>query len=139
LNYLHKMDKYQAALRTASAIYYLGWNSLSLNEELALQNNSEFRERVEEYVERMRNGETIRKPRRSSHIVLDQPSMQYLGILGTLCEQCEHVHVDFLCSFIGQTSHFAICLQGYGITYRCLDIPLNEWEEWKKRPNYQGR
>lgn len=133
------MDKYEAALRTASAIYHLGANSLSLSEESALQSIPEFRERVEEYLKRMRSGENIRKPRSAKRIILDQPSMRYLNILNTLCRQHEHVHVDFLCSYISESSHFIIALKGrYNLTYQSLNISVNEWEEWKKRPEYQG-
>jgi hypothetical protein len=71
------MDKYEAALRTASAIHNLGWNSLSINEESALQNIPEFRERVEEYIEQMRNGEHITKPDGSKSIILDKPLIKY--------------------------------------------------------------
>ena len=137
------MDKYQAALRTASAIFHLGWNSLSLNEEIALQNNSEFRERVEEYIARMKNGESaasIERFRSTKCIILDQPSMEYARILNTLKHRYEHVHVDFLCGNVHPTSHFTLCvLKSSGnITYRCLNIPINEWKEWKERPEYQG-
>ncbi len=134
------MDKYEAALRTASAIYHLGWNSLSLTEESLLQGNSEFRERVEEYLERLKNGESIRRSRRVVSIILDQPLMSYSAVLSSLCHQFEHVHVDFLCSDVPELSHFNLCvLEEYGISYTCLNILTTDWEEWKKRPEYRGQ
>jgi hypothetical protein len=87
------------------------------------------------------NGETIRMPERQSHIaiVLDKPLYQYISILSTLHNQYKHVYVRFLCDGpIPPTSHFSIWLQECGIMHECLNIPVNEWEEWKKRPDYKG-
>jgi hypothetical protein len=80
------------------------------------------------------------KPRMSAYIILDQASMSYIGILSKLCCQYEHVHIDFLCGYIPELSHFNLWLKGDGnITHRCLNIPVNEWEEWKKHPEYRGK
>jgi hypothetical protein len=137
------MDKYDFALRTASAIFHLGWNSLSLSEEISLQDNSEFRERVEEYVTRMSNGESAadiesKRSRSIKHIILDKPSWEYFSLVSTLHSQYSHIDIDFLCGSVPRTSHFILCLLEWGVTYHCLNIPVNEWKEWKKRTDYQG-
>ena len=89
----------------------------------------------------MRNGDT-RMVNRSKYVILDKPLMEYASLLFVLISQHEYIHVDFLCSCIPKSSHFSCILAecSYSkLTYRCLNIPIHEWEEWKKRTEYQGQ
>lgn len=52
------MSPFNAVERTAQAIAKLGWGSLSLSEEMALQNNSSFRMAVEKRVEEIHSSDT---------------------------------------------------------------------------------
>ncbi|HAX88664.1 MAG TPA: hypothetical protein DCY91_20970 [Cyanobacteria bacterium UBA11370] len=132
------MDKYEFALRTALAIYNHGWNSLSVTEEMALQSIPEYRDRVYEYLRLLREGKDPTRAIRK--VILDKPLRQYLGLLGTASKNGA-VHVDFLCSDSGERDlHFFVLLgeNGNDITWKYLNIPINEWDEWKKRPEYKG-
>ncbi len=134
------MDKYEFALRTALAIYNLGWNSLSVTEEMALQSIPEYRDRVYEYLRLLREGKDPRQPRAIRKVILDKPLTQYLGLLGTASKNGV-VHVDFLCGDPREGDiHFFVILRenGTDITWKYLNIPINEWDEWKKRPEYKG-
>ena len=73
------------------------------------------------------------------YVILDKPSMEYSSLLVKCRQEHGAVFVDFLCSFIPETSHFKLCiLDEQNIMYRCLNIPVKEWAEWKKHPAYEG-
>ena len=63
-------------------------------------------------------------------IILDSPQMKYYSMIKDVKE------VEFLC---GETNaHLIANLQEFGIKYRFLGIPVENWDMWKSKPEYRG-
>lgn len=65
-------------------------------------------------------------------IILDQPLIAYSSI----CQETDEVL--FLCGPRG-AAHLITVLKEFGIKYSFLDRPREEWDTWKKKPNYRGK
>ncbi|WP_430968339.1 hypothetical protein [Spongiimicrobium sp. 2-473A-2-J] len=65
-------------------------------------------------------------------IILDQPLIGYSSI----CQKADEVL--FLCGNRG-AAHLITLLREFGIKFTFLDRPREEWDSWKKKPNYRGK
>lgn len=130
----------QSASRIANVIYQLGRSQLFDSEEYALDNNEELRNMVKDCLESLKEGIPWHPPSANKHILLDKPEMKYAKLVSKYCEVCDFVLIDFLCSPISETSHFAcvILAAESNLKYRCLGIPVEQWHEYKKLPHYKG-
>ncbi len=133
-------QKVKAVRRIANVLYQLGSDHLFLSEEIALQDR-EFRSLVEDCYRNLRKG--LPWPPLFSHskkIILDKPDFKYVRVIREHCETYESVYIDFLCSHISKLSHFYIVALSLhrNLIYDCLNIPIGEWHEYKKLPNYKG-
>jgi len=148
-NYRDELDyskiprrRLEAARKIANVLYELGSSHLFLSEEMALSGDRELRLLVDDCLESLRNG--CRWPPYFSikHIILDKPEIiSYQSIIGDYCALYDFVHIDFLCSGISYTSHFycTVLAPHENLRWRCLDIPVEKWQEYKNRPEYKGR
>jgi hypothetical protein len=134
-----ELRKIQAARRIAQVIYKLGSAQLFDSEEAALNHDEKLRNMVKDCLESLKEGIPWPHPY-AKHILLDKPEMKYAIVVRKYCELCDFVLIDFLCSGISDTSHFAcVILAGESnLKYRCLGIPVEQWHEYKKLPHYKG-
>ena len=67
-------------------------------------------------------------------MLLDIPNMKYFV---RIMSYPRPTHVDFLCDN-REAAHLIRNLNEFGIYYRFLNVPVEKWGEWKKRPDYKG-
>ena len=67
-------------------------------------------------------------------MLLDIPAMKYFV---RVISYPRPIHVDFLCDS-REGAHLIRNLNEFGIYYSFLNIPVEKWGEWKKRPDYKG-
>lgn len=150
-NYSYGLDSYNdlqrkitVASRIANVIYQLGGSYLSDCEEDILREDEEVCYMVNDCLESLKNG--IPWPDYSVRLVtpycvlLDKPEMKYANLVRDNCKLYDFVIIDFLCSHISETSHFACVILAVesNLKYRCLGIPVEQWHEYKKLPHYKG-
>ena len=68
-------------------------------------------------------------------IILDKPFVDYCLPIRNSCVE----KIFFLCCADGlQSSHLLILLREERLKYEFLNIPVDEWKDWKGRPDYKG-
>lgn len=71
-------------------------------------------------------------------ILLDRPLVDYFSRIRRKHRvQRGGVRVEFLCG-PHSAAHLVTILENFRIPYHFLDIPVDEWKEYKSRPEYEG-